>query len=340
MNLLGLTYAQLEDLFRQRYGKGPYHATALYKAFFRKPEPHLEELAPFVASPRLWRQVRRELNAPLPRVVDRIAADGVVKLVFSLADGLRVETVVVPMANHTTVCISSQVGCAMGCRFCRTGRMGWRRNLSAAEIVAQVYMVKVQMGATVRNVVFMGMGEPLDNFDNVAQAIAVISDQRGLNIALRNITLSTVGLPQGIRRLAAQGWPWLKLAVSLNAPDDRLRDRLMPVNRRHPMASVKEALHQYPLAKGNAIFMEYVLIRGVNDDPRFAAMLAGFFKDLKVKLNLIAYNPCDGSPFEAPAEKEFERFHQALIDQRIFVRRRSSKGAGILAACGQLGAGL
>jgi 23S rRNA (adenine2503-C2)-methyltransferase len=337
MDLLGLTYAQLADLFRQRYGKGSYHAAVLYKAFFREPAPNPEDLTAFAVSPRLRQLVFADLDVRLPRVVDRIAADGVEKLVFGLVDGLRVETVVIPMANHTTVCISSQAGCAMGCRFCRTGRMGWRRNLTAAEIVAQVYTVKVQMGAAVRNVVFMGMGEPLDNFDNVVQAIDVISDQRGLDIALRHITLSTVGLPQGIRQLGARGWPQLKLAVSLNAPDDSLRDRLMPVNRRHPMASLKKALSQYPLARGNAIFMEYVLIKGVNDDPRFAAMLAAFFKGLDVKLNLIACNPSDGSPYEAPAEEDLERFQQALIAQRIFVRRRSSKGAGILAACGQLG---
>ena len=336
MNLLGLTYAQLAELFRHRYGKGPFHAAALYKAFFHVPELKLEKLTAFADSPGLLRQVSNDMATPLPKVVDRVTADGVVKLAFGLADGLRIETVVIPMANHATVCISSQVGCAMGCRFCRTGRMGWRRHLTAAEIVAQVYAVKVQMGAAVRNVVFMGMGEPLDNFDNVVQAIGVMSDQRGLDIALRHITLSTVGLPQGIRRLTTLGWP-LKLAVSLNAPDDGLRSRLMPVNRRYPMDSLKQALRQYPLARGNAIFMEYVLIKGVNDDPRFAADLGVFFKDLDVKLNLIAYNPSDGSPFEAPAEEDVERFHRALIHQRIFVRRRSSKGADILAACGQLG---
>jgi 23S rRNA (adenine2503-C2)-methyltransferase len=273
-------------------------------------------------------------------MVDRAAADGVVKLVFGLTDGLRIETVVIPMANHATVCISSQVGCAMGCRFCRTGRMGWRRNLTAAEIVSQVFAVKVQMGYAIRNVVFMGMGEPLDNFENVKQATDVLSDQRGLDIALRHITISTVGLPEGIRRLAALNWPQLKLAVSLNASNDDLRGRLMPVNRRYPLESLKEALRQYPLARGNALFMEYVLIKGVNDDPQCAAALAAFFRGLNVKLNLIAYNPNSGSPFEAPTEADLERFHQALVDQRIFVRRRSSKGAGILAACGQLGGGL
>lgn len=337
MNLLGLTYPQLAASFQQRYGKGTYHAAALYRAFFRTPELDMERLAAFDASPRLMQQISKDLDIRLPRLVDRLAADGVVKLIFAMADGLRVETVVIPMTNHGTVCVSSQVGCAMGCRFCRTGRMGWRRNLTAAEIVAQIYTVKVRMGVEIRNVVFMGMGEPLENFDNVVQAIEVLSDQRGLDIARRHITLSTVGLPDGIRRLAALGWPQLKLAVSLNAPNDDLRSRLMPINRRHPMDSLKDALRRYPLARGNAIFMEYVVIKGVNDHPRYAAELASFFRDLDVKLNLIACNPSDGAPFEAPAEEDMVRFHQALIDQRIFVRRRSSKGAGILAACGQLG---
>jgi 23S rRNA (adenine2503-C2)-methyltransferase len=340
MNLLGLTYAQVAEMFKQRYGKGSYHAAALYKAFFQTPASEWKGLPAFSASPRLRERVSEDLSTPLPRMVDRAAADGVVKLVFGLTDGLRIETVVIPMANHATVCISSQVGCAMGCRFCRTGRMGWRRNLTAAEIVSQVFAVKVQMGYAIRNVVFMGMGEPLDNFENVKQATDVLSDQRGLDIALRHITISTVGLPEGIRRLAALNWPQLKLAVSLNASNDDLRGRLMPVNRRYPLESLKEALRQYPLARGNALFMEYVLIKGVNDDPQCAAALAAFFRGLDVKLNLIAYNPNSGSPFEAPTEADLERFHQALVDQRIFVRRRSSKGAGILAACGQLGGGL
>ena len=338
MNILGLTYAQLADQFRGRYDKGHFHAKALYRAFFRAPELDLERLAAFAASPQLRQQVQRDLAMDFPRVLDRIAQDGVTKLVFSLADGLRIESVVIPMANHATVCISSQVGCRMGCRFCLTGRMGWRRDLTAAEIVAQVYMVKVKMGFSVRNVVFMGMGEPLDNFENVIQAIGVLEDQRGLDIAKRHMTISTVGLPHGIKRLSALNWPQLKLAVSLNAPDDGLRNALMPVNQKHPLEDLKKTLRTFPLAKGNVLFIEYVLIKGVNDHPRGAAQLAAFFEDLPVKLNLIPYNPHSQSAFEAPGAEDIRRFHQALIDQGIFVRLRSSKGAGIRAACGQLGA--
>jgi 23S rRNA (adenine2503-C2)-methyltransferase len=262
---------------------------------------------------------------------------GVVKLVFGLDDGFRIETVVIPMANHATVCISCQVGCRMGCRFCHTGRMGWRRNLRPEEIVAQVYAVKVHMGVSVRNVVFMGMGEPLDNFDNVMQAIEVMADQRGLDIAKRHITLSTVGLPQGIEQLSTLNWPQLNLAVSVNAPDDFLRSQLMPINRQYPLDELKKALRQYPLARGNAIFIEYVLIKGINDQLRHADELSAFFQGLRIKLNLIPYNPSDQFPYEAPTAEDIQRFQQALIDQRIFVRLRNSKGAGIRAACGQLG---
>ncbi len=340
MNLLGLTYAQVVEQFRRRYGKGRFHAAALYGAFFRTSDLDLDHVAAFAPSASLRRQVRGDLAVQLPRLVDRMDEDGVVKLVFRLADGLRIETVVIPMATHATVCISSQVGCRMGCRFCRTAGMGWHRDLTVAEIVAQVYLVKVALGFRIRNVVFMGMGEPLDNFENVIQAVEVLADQRGLDIAKRYITLSTAGLVRGIERLAALGPTRLKLAVSLNAPDDRLRGSLMPVNRKHPLAELKEALRHYPLAKGDVFFVEYVLIKGINDHPRHAVRLATFFEDLPVRLNLIAYNPHDRSPFEAPGMEDVQRFHRALIDQGIFVRLRAAKGAGIRAACGQLaGAG-
>jgi 23S rRNA (adenine2503-C2)-methyltransferase len=337
MNLLRLTYDELENQFRRRYGKGAFHATALYRSFYRKTDLNLHELDAFNASPTLRRRVESDLSIPVPSVVESIEREGVVKLVFGLHDGARVEAVVIPMANHATVCISCQVGCRMGCRFCETARIGWQRNLTVDEIVAQVYTVKVRMAIDVRNVVFMGMGEPLDNFDSVIQAIRVLEEQRGLDIAKRRMTLSTVGLPHAIRQLAARKWPQLKLAVSLNAPDDTLRSRLMPVNNRYPMSVLKEALAGYPLARGNALLMEYVLIKGVNDRPEHAVLLADYLRGLSVKLNLIPYNPRRWSPFEAPTGQEVETFRQHLIDQRIFVRLRRSRGISIRAACGQLG---
>jgi 23S rRNA (adenine2503-C2)-methyltransferase len=337
MNLLCLTYDQLENQFRRRYGRGAFHASALYRAFYRKANLSLHEVDAFDASTALRQAVEGDLSIRVPPVVDAIEQDGVTKLAFRLDDGARVEAVVIPMANHATVCVSCQVGCRMGCRFCETARIGWRRDLTVDEIVAQVYTVKVRMGVDVRNVVFMGMGEPLDNFDGVMQAIRVLEDQRGLDIAKRRMTLSTVGLVPEIRRLAALQWPQLKLAVSLNAPDDTLRSKLMPVNKRYPMSVLKAVLADYPLARGNALMIEYVLIKGVNDRPEHAVLLADYLRGLTAKLNLIPYNPRRRSSLQAPTEREVETFRRRLIDQRVFVRLRGSKGSRIRAACGQLG---
>jgi 23S rRNA (adenine2503-C2)-methyltransferase len=166
-----------------------------------------------------------------------------------------------------------------------------------------------------------------------------MADQRGLNIDKRRITISTVGLPHQIERLAERNWPQLKFALSINAPNDTLRSDLMPINRRYPLERLKRVLSGYPLACGNTIFMEYVLIKDINDHPDHARQLREYIGELPVKLNLIPCNPCPGSPFRAPAEEGIERFHRALIDQEIFVRLRASKGNGIMAACGQPGGG-
>lgn len=337
MNLLALTYEQLKHAFEQRYHRGAFHAAALYRAFYASAETDLNAVPAFDRSTQLKRQVEADLMVTLPMVVDRQTQEGVTKLVFELTDGCRVETVVVPMENHVTLCISSQVGCRMGCRFCETGQMGWHRNLTADEIVGQVYAVKVMMGMRVRNVVMMGMGEPLDNFEAVTQAIRVLSDQRGLDIAKRRITLSTAGLVDGIESLGSLNWPKLNLALSLNASNDKIRGRIMPVNHKNSMDRLKGVLMGYPRARGTALFVEYVLIRGVNDEERYAEELADYLQGLDVKCNLIPYNPRRNSPFQAPSEEDVNRFHKALIEQRLFVRIRRSKGAAIQAACGQLG---
>lgn len=338
MNPLDITCDQLTEQFRRRYGRGLFHAAALYRAFYAPGDCDPGGLPEFAASGTLARKVQADLSFHLPEIVRQETRDDVTKLVFRLADGLGVESVVVPMANHTTVCVSSQAGCRMGCRFCQTGQMGFERNLTAAEIVAQVYMVKIRMGLHVRNVVFMGMGEPLDNFDELIRAIGVLEDQRGMDIAKRRMTVSTVGLVDGIRKLAARNWPQLKLAISLNAPNDALRSRLMPINRRYPLSQIKSALQDFPLGRGNALFMEYVLIKGQNDRPEHARQLSEYLRGLPVKLNLIPYNPRQNSPYPAPSPDDVDRFHQALLAEKIFVRLRSAKGNDIRAACGQLGA--
>lgn len=336
MNLLSLTYDQLSALFRQRYDRGGFHASALYRWFYQNPEISISALPAFAANLSLARCVQSDLCRELPQIRDTRHQDGATKLVLQLGDGLSVETVVIPMPSHVTVCVSSQVGCRMGCRFCQTGCMGLQRCLRADEIVAQVYLARVVLGFSIRNVVFMGMGEPLDNWDNVIQAIRVLSDQRGLDIALRHITLATIGRISGLRRLSDLNWPHLGLALSLNAPEDGLRHHLMPATRDHTLADLKGALQGYSLARGRVFFVSYVLIGDVNDSEDHARQTAVFLRGLPVKVNLIPYNPGDHSPYRAPAMPQVERFRRILVDEHIFVRLRSTRGDGIRAACGQL----
>jgi len=331
-----LTYDQLSVLFRQRYKRGDFHASVLYRWFYQNPEISISELPAFAANPSLARRVQSDLCHELPQISDTRLQNGVTKLVLQLGDGQSVETVVIPMPRHVTVCVSSQVGCRMGCRFCQTGRQGLQRCLGADEIVAQVYLAQVIIGFSIRNVVFMGMGEPLDNWDNVIQAIRVLSDQRGLDIALRHITLATIGRLSGLRRLSDLSRPHPGLALSLNAPDDELRHHLMPATRNHTLADLKGVLQRYPLAKGRVFFVSYVLIGDVNDSEDHARQTAAFLRGLPVKVNLIPYNPGDRSPYRAPAAQQVERFRRVLVDEHVFVRLRNTRGDGIQAACGQL----
>jgi 23S rRNA (adenine2503-C2)-methyltransferase len=337
MNPLTLTHAQFAAAFKQRYGGGDPAAAALYRAIFKSPNPDAVNLPAFAGNTALADAVQREIRIVPPRIVGRESEEGTEKLQLQLSDGQCIESVIIPMGRYMTVCVSSQVGCRMGCRFCRTGKMGLRRALTADEIVAQVYIAKVLLGLNVRNVVFMGMGEPLDNIDALIQAIRVINDQRGLDIALRHITVSTAGLTGGISRLAAQGWPQLNLAVSLNTAEDALRNRLMPVNRRHCLAELKSTLERYPLAKGTSLFIEYILLKDINDAPHQAHLLADYLSGLRVKVNLIPYNSEADDPLRPPGDDAVRRFQCILAERGIFVRKRTARGARIRAACGQLG---
>lgn len=268
-----------------------------------------------------------------------VEKDGLIKFTTRLDDGLCIESVVIPMSSYSTLCISTQVGCKMGCAFCETGQNGFYRNLNTEEIVGQLSTARLHFGYGIRNVVVMGMGEPLDNFDHVARAIMIMSDQKGLNIAKRRITLSTVGLTDGLRKLSALGWRDLKLAVSLNAPNDGIRSSIMPINKKFPMEKLRQALMDYPLKKKSAFLIEYVLIKGLNDTRESARQLAAYLKPLKVKVNLIPVNPSlnNGFRFETPLPGESDQFHRWLTEAGVFVRKRTTRGRGLMAACGQLG---
>jgi 23S rRNA (adenine2503-C2)-methyltransferase len=263
----------------------------------------------------------------------------------SAGERLETESVIIPMRRRhettRTLCVSSQVGCAMGCVFCETAQMGLLRSLTAAEIVAQWFAATHRLGAAIRNIVFMGMGEPLDNLDAVLQAVRVLTDHRGPAVAMRSITVSTVGRLDGLARLREHvmrpGWRGLNLAVSVNAPNDEVRSRIMPINRAMPLGELIPVLESWPRRKSGAICVEYVLIPGVNDGESHAAELCGLLRGVRCCVNVIPYNPRRGSPWPAPSEEGVWGFIRALESRGQFCKRRRTKGRESMAACGQLG---
>jgi 23S rRNA (adenine2503-C2)-methyltransferase len=298
--------------------------------------------------PRLSREIREwmagALDFSLPEVLERHPSeDGSTKLVLALGDGERIEAVHMPREvrnPRVTLCLSSQVGCAMGCTFCATGSMGIRRNLTAGEIVGQVLAVLRDQGPEKPHaitLVFMGMGEPLHNLEQVHRAIRVFNHERGLNISTRRITVSTSGLVPGIERLAhLEPRPWL--ALSLNATTDETRSRLMPVNRAWNLARLRQAIQAWPLADREKLTIEYVLMGGLNDSLEDADRLAGWMGELRKRhnLNLIRMNAHAASPIQEPDEAHITAFVQRLKELGCFVTVRKSRGRDVQGACGQL----
>jgi 23S rRNA (adenine2503-C2)-methyltransferase len=300
------------------------------------------------------------LAPPLSVASVRRARDGTRKLLCDLARGGVVECVVIPMTDaepedadaavatdddeddtplrRVTLCVSTQVGCAMGCVFCASGRAGLTRGLGAEEVVAQVLAAKEHLdeGEYLRNIVFMGMGEPLHHYDQTARAIRLIAHPDGIAMSPRRITVSTVGLVPGIEKLGRDFSGKVGLAISLHAPSPDIRDRIIPMNKRYPLPSLLDALRRYPLPRRRRITIEYTLIRGENDGVEHARQLAALLEGLRVKVNLIPMNPVTGASFQAPDDKSVDRFRRVLTDRgySCFVRKR--RGDEVDAACGQL----
>jgi 23S rRNA (adenine2503-C2)-methyltransferase len=264
--------------------------------------------------------------------------DGTRKFRFILADGEAVESVLLPERDHLTLCLSSQVGCPLGCRFCLTGKRGWVRDLKASEIIDQVIGVRSALSAAEKltNLVLMGMGEPLLNYRNVLQALEVLRSPLGLQFSNRRITLSTSGIiPEMVELLSRKNF--VKLAISLNATTDEQRSSLMPINRKYPLKNLISACREVPLPNRERITFEYVLILGVNDSPEDARRLTHLLKGIKAKINLIAFNEFPESSFRRPSEETIEHFREILMAKGFTATLRQSKGLDILAACGQLG---
>lgn len=267
---------------------------------------------------------------------DRIESrDGTVKLLFQLTDGAAIETVLIPAGRRRTVCLSTQAGCKFACAFCASGLNGFKRNLAPSEITGQALSIERDLGLDVTNYVFMGMGEPLDNWDNVEKALRIMNAPEGLGIAARRMTVSTAGYLPAFERLETLDLQ-VNLSISLHAVSDRLRDRLMPINRKYPLEKLVEAAERYIRSGGRMITLEYIVMRGLNDSLDDADGLAAVARRLRAKVNLIAYSPVAGLEFETPPLADVLRFKRWLEERKVRVTVRQSKGSDIAAACGQL----
>ena len=334
-DLAELEPAELEARLESS-GYERFHARQVYRWI------HKCGVTDFAQMTNLSRPLRSQLAAlfvvSTPRVVsDERSVDGTRKLALELADGRRIESVFIPDTPSMTFCISTQVGCAMSCGFCLTGKMGLVRNLTAGEIVGQVRVLAEATGLLNEpfNIVLMGMGEPLHNYDNTVKALRMLHSEHGLSISPRRVTLSTVGIVPELERLARE--PLMpNLAVSLHATTDEQRTTLVPPNRRYPLAQILDACRRFPLKKRSRITFEYVLLDGVNDTPEDARRLVKLLAGIKAKVNLIPLNPAPGIPYTRPSDERVNRFAQILADRHITVSVRKSRGRDIRAACGQL----
>ncbi len=287
------------------------------------------------------RLVDEGLQWPVELVSAHESADRTTKLLLRLADGERVETVLIPQVDDSgvvTQCISSQVGCAMGCVFCASGVAGLKRQMSDAEIVAQVLLGRRLLSAEqrIRNVVFMGMGEPLHNYEAVARALVLLTHPDGMDLSKRRVTVSTSGLVRQIDRLGKDFGGQVQLAVSLHAVRDADRSKIMPINRKHGLQELAASLRRYPLSKRQRITIEYTLIEGVNDSPRDAADMVALLRGIPVKINLIPMNPISASDLRAPNAGRVLRFQDELTQRGLSVFIRKTRGDDVAAACGQL----
>lgn len=346
----------------QALGEKPFRAEQIFRWIHERGVLDPDQMSD-LAKP-LREKLKSSGFAPPARVADKhAAADGTRKLVLELANGARVECVIIPMTDLTdadasaapeddeddrdatepgktriTLCVSTQYGCAMGCVFCASGQAGLQRGLSASEIVAQVLISKqhLEPNEELKNLVFMGMGEPLHHYDETARAIRLLTHPTARGMSPRRITVSTVGLVPGIARLGADFGGKVGLAVSLHAPNDDVRDRIMPMNRKYPIVDLMRALREYPLPQRRRITIEYTLMANVNDEPSHARELVQLLRGLRVKVNLIPMNPISASELKAPSGARVAAFQRVLSENGVSCFVRTRRGDEVSAACGQL----
>ncbi len=338
VNLLDFDREGLAELFAAR-GEKSFRATQVMKWIYG------HGVSDFAAMTNISKSLREQLAADtciaLPEVAaDNLSDDGSRKWLFRMADGNCIETVYIPEADRGTLCVSSQVGCMLNCSFCSTATQGFNRNLTTGEIIAQVWMATHLLGQRqeqprlVSNVVMMGMGEPLLNYDNVIRAMRIMLDDFGYGLSKRRITLSTAGVVPAIRQLREDCD--VSLAVSLHAPDDLLRNELVPLNRRYPIRELLDACKDYVGEGRRRVTFEYVMLAGINDSDAHARMLVNCLQGVPAKVNLIPFNPFDGTRYRRSDSKRIDRFFELLNRAGIVTITRRTRGDDIDAACGQL----
>ncbi len=334
IELLGMPLKKLEDLL-EGFGEKRFRAVQLAEWIYKKKSWDFESMTNLSKSLRekLKRHCRVSLLTVARRQVSR--RDGTTKYLFRCPDGELVESVYLPHEGRRTACLSTQVGCAMGCRFCATGDSGFSRHLSSWEIVAQVLGIEADQGLELDNLVYMGMGEPMHNWEGTRESLATLLDPAGRGFGPRHVTVSTCGVVPGILKLAESGLG-ARLAVSLHAPDDATRGALMPVNDRYPLRELMGACRAYQEKTGLQLTFEYTLFAGQNDGVGDARALAALLKGLECKVNLIPYNPVAGLPHQAPDFQAVAAFQTELKRLGLSAMLRTEKGGDIDAACGQL----
>lgn len=335
VDLKNLSPSELNE-FLKSFGKERYRGTQILRWLYQRGVHSFDEMT------NLSKAFRRELgrvsfiSALNPLRIEQ-ADDGTKKYLFELEDGNRIESVLLPDRARLTLCVSTQVGCALGCRFCLTGKMGWKRDLRVSEILNQLLSVRkfLPEKKVITNIVLMGMGEPLANYDNSLKAIALMTHPDALKFSARRITLSTAGLLPGLERLLKEKISF-RLAVSLNATEEDVRSYLMPVNRVYPLHSVLALCRRFPLKPRTRITFEYVLVEGVNDSRLDAKRLLRLLNGIPSKVNLIPLNEAREIPFKKPSEEKVKAFQEILMQGGLTAIVRASKGREISAACGQL----
>jgi len=329
-DLKNFTLEELES-FIAGCGKERYRARQIFKWLYQKDATTFGEMSNLSKEFRSELEHTAHISSLVPEVVE-VSRDGSMKYLFRLADGNAIESVLIPEEDRSTLCISSQVGCAMACEFCLTGTFKLARSLTTAEIVNQVCAVKKE--TEVRNIVLMGMGEPLANLDNVISALQIITSPDGMQFSTRRVTVSTAGLVPELDKLGNA--VTINLAVSLNATTDEVRSRLMPINRKYPLRELLDACKRYPLPARRMITFEYVMIQGINDSIEDARRLVRLISNIPSKVNLIPFNEHDGCSLRKSDQETIDRFHHYLLGKHVTVITRASRGGDISAACGQL----